>query len=79
MESKLYSMAHTKMKELQDHDMSWIEVRRGREGGLWEGREGGLWEGEGGWIMRGEGGWIMGGEGGWTMGGGTVVRVFVTC
>ena len=35
MESKLYSMAHTKMKELQDHDMSWIEVRRerGREVG----------------------------------------------
>ncbi|KAL5515701.1 hypothetical protein EMCRGX_G000905 [Ephydatia muelleri] len=27
MESKLYSMAHTKMKELQDHDMSWIEAQ----------------------------------------------------
>ena len=59
MENKLYSMAHTKMKELQDHGMSWIEVRvmgggRGLEGGrgLVESGGGGLVEGGRGLVWE---------------------------
>ena len=57
MENKLYSMAHTKMKELQDHGMSWIEVRV-----MGGGR--GLVESGGVLVEGGKRGWCVGRHGG---------------